>query len=306
MNDKEQAPELADLRVEPKEYFKFVRSQNQHLSKRESDGQAGASFSCTTMRMVTQQTQRELTNDEMRKAYIDLVKSRQSQGLVLMLTSEGQLRLLVHCDKTPKTCENFLELCQSGAYNNLTFHRLIPGFMVQGGCPEGTGKGGKAYFDKSELSSQGGFKDEFHPSLIHDKRGLLAMANSGPHTNRSQFYITFGVCRHLDNKHSIFAEIDPDSADSLATLERIEKIGHGSDTVRNRPTKKITIAETTVVVNPFRDAIAKLLQKHWSQSKSTTSTSIASMNSTGAPAHPATSFSSTWASMSSKNVSKHN
>ena len=71
-------PSLADLRLEPKEYFKFVRSQNKHLSHRESDGQAGASFSCTTMRMVTQQTKRELTNDEMRKAYVDIVKSKQS------------------------------------------------------------------------------------------------------------------------------------------------------------------------------------------------------------------------------------
>lgn len=158
----------------------------------------------------------------MRKAYADIVKSKQAQGLVLMLTSEGPIRVLVHCDKSPKTSENFLELCQSAFYDNLEFHRLIPGFMVQGGDPEGTGKGGKPYFDKVELSSEGGFKDEFHPNLIHDKRGLFAMANSGPHSNRSQFYITFGDCKHLDNKHSIFGEILPDSTESLDTLEKIE------------------------------------------------------------------------------------
>ena len=161
--------------------------------------------------------------------------------------------------------------------------------MVQGGCPEGTGKGGKAYFDKSELSAQGGFKDEFHPSLIHDKRGLLAMANSGPHTNRSQFYITFGECTHLDNKHSIFAELLTDSAESFATLEKIEKIGHGSDVARNRPAKKILIAETIVLENPFRDAIAQLLMKQWTESSRASSTLLGSSGNT-------------WSSLSTKNL----
>ena len=126
-----------------------------------------------------------MSNDELRKAYQDIIKSKHSKGLVLLLTSNGPMRLLVHCDKAPKTCENFLELCQSKSYDNLAFHRLIPGFMVQGGCPEGTGKGGKAYFDKSELGPNGTFKDEFSESLTHDKRGMLAMANCGPNSNRS-------------------------------------------------------------------------------------------------------------------------
>ena len=199
----------------------------------------------------------------MRKAYVDIVKSKHAKGLVLMLTSQGPMRVLVHCDLAPKTAENFIELCEHKSYDGLTFHRLIPGFMVQGGDPEGTGKGGKAYFDKSELSSGGAFKDEFHASLVHNKRGIFAMANSGPNTNRSQFYITFTECGHLDNKHSVFAEIVEGSVESMATLEFIEKVGFGNDTVRNRPVKKITIQETIVLENPFRDAISTLLMKDW-------------------------------------------
>ena len=126
----ESKPDLADLKLEPKEYFKYLKSQESHLSKHESDGQAGSSFSCTTMRLVTEQGRREMTNDEMRKSYIDIVKSKHAKGLILMLTSEGPIRVMLHCDLVPKTTENYLELCQQGFYDGLEFHRLIPGFMV--------------------------------------------------------------------------------------------------------------------------------------------------------------------------------
>ena len=153
-------------------------------------------------------------------------------------------------------------------YDGLAFHRLIPKFMVQGGDPDGTGKGGKAYFDKIELGENGTFKDEFHSGLTHDKRGILAMANSGPNSNRSQFYITFTQCHHLDNKHSIFAEILPESSESFATLDAIEKVGHGNDIVNHKPAKMIKIMEAIVLENPFRDAISQLLLKQWAQSSS--------------------------------------
>ena len=90
------------------------------------------------------------------------------------------------------------------------------------------------------------------------------MANSGPNSNRSQFYITFGESAHLDNKHSVYGEIVEGSSESFATLQKIEQIGYGNDTVRNRPAKKVSIQETIVLENPFRDAIATLLMKRWS------------------------------------------
>ena len=231
-----------------------------------------------------------MTNDEIRKSYVDIVKSKQLQGLVLMLTNEGPIRVLIHCDKVPKTAENFLELCESHFYDSVEFHRLIPGFMVQGGDPDGTGKGGKAYFDKEELSKEGTFKDEFNQRLTHEKRGVFAMANSGPNTNRSQFYITFAECSHLDNKHSVFGEIVPGSTESFATLDKIEKIGHGLDIQRNRPAKKIRIVETIVLENPFRDAIAQLLLKEWAKPRPATSVEN---DANGG---------NTWASMSTKNL----
>lgn len=107
----EDKPALTDLRIEPKDYFAFLKSQKSNLSRFESDGKAGSSFSCTTIQIVTNQNKRELSNDEMRKAYVDIVKSKQAKGLVLMLTSLGPIRVLINCDLAPKTSENFLELC---------------------------------------------------------------------------------------------------------------------------------------------------------------------------------------------------
>ena len=100
-------------------------------------------------------------------------------------------------DKTPKTVENFEKLVTKGFYNNLKFHRVIANFMVQGGDPTGTGTGGPGYR----------FADEFHPDLRHDKRGVLSMANAGPGTNGSQFFITHGPTDWLDGKHTVFGQL---------------------------------------------------------------------------------------------------
>ena len=123
----------------------------------------------------------------------------------------------------PKTCENFLELCQSGYFKGTKFHRLIKKFMIQGGDPDGTGRGGKSMFGKK-------FGDEFHPALPHVGRGVLSMANSGPDTNGSQFFITFKSCPHLDGKHSVFGKVLPVSLPVLDTIEGLE-----SDSKTDRP-----------------------------------------------------------------------
>ena len=112
-------------------------------------------------------------------------------------TSKGTIRLELFEEKTPKTVGNFETLCGKEYYDGLTFHRVIPDFMVQGGCPDGTGSGGPGYK----------FEDEFDSELRHDAPGILSMANAGPNTNGSQFFITHVPCPHLDDRHSVFGKV---------------------------------------------------------------------------------------------------
>jgi len=112
-------------------------------------------------------------------------------------TPRGTIKLELFADKTPKTVANFEKLAKSGFYDGLKFHRVIADFMIQGGCPYGTGTGGPGYT----------FEDEFHPDLRHDGPGTLSMANAGPNTNGSQFFITHVACPWLDGKHSVFGKV---------------------------------------------------------------------------------------------------
>jgi len=112
-------------------------------------------------------------------------------------TDKGDMVIELFADKTPKTVNNFVFLASEGFYDNTTFHRVIADFMAQGGDPTGTGRGGPGYR----------FADEFHPELKHDKPGILSMANAGPGTNGSQFFITHVPTPHLDNRHSVFGQV---------------------------------------------------------------------------------------------------
>ncbi len=114
-----------------------------------------------------------------------------------IVTNRGTIRLQLHDDKAPRTVANFEKLAGDGFYNNLTFHRVIPDFMIQAGCPQGTGTGGPGYT----------FEDEFHSDLKHTGPGVLSMANSGPNTNGSQFFITHVATPWLDGKHSVFGQV---------------------------------------------------------------------------------------------------
>jgi peptidyl-prolyl cis-trans isomerase B (cyclophilin B) len=116
-------------------------------------------------------------------------------------TKHGDIRLQLHADKTPKTVANFEKLTSEGFYDGLKFHRVIGDFMIQGGCPQGTGTGGPGYK----------FNDEFHKELKHDGPGVLSMANSGPNTNGSQFFITHVATPWLDGKHSVFGRVIDDT-----------------------------------------------------------------------------------------------
>jgi cyclophilin family peptidyl-prolyl cis-trans isomerase len=112
-------------------------------------------------------------------------------------TDVGDFVVELYADKAPKTVNNFVFLAREGFYNGVTFHRVIRGFMAQGGDPTGSGAGGPGYK----------FADEFHPSLHHNEAGILSMANAGANTNGSQFFITHGPTPHLDNHHTVFGKV---------------------------------------------------------------------------------------------------
>ena len=133
-------------------------------------------------------------------------------------TNRGTIHLKLFADQTPMTVANFANLAKRGYYDGLTFHRVIPDFMIQGGCPNGDGRGGPGYQ----------FGDEFVSGLRHDRPGILSMANAGPGTNGSQFFITHGATPWLDDKHSVFGEVigaaDMDVVNAIQQGDTIEKV----------------------------------------------------------------------------------
>lgn len=139
-------------------------------------------------------------------------------------TAKGPIRLKLFANEVPYTVANFVNLAQHGFYKNNQFHRVIANFMIQGGCPEGSGRGGPGYR----------FQDEFVPELKHDRAGILSMANAGPNTNGSQFFITHGPTPHLDDKHSVFGVVvdakDQTVVDAIRQNDKIEDITIEGDT----------------------------------------------------------------------------
>ncbi len=133
-------------------------------------------------------------------------------------TSKGTINVALFADKTPKTVANFVNLASRGYYNNLSFHRVISNFMIQGGCPNGDGRGGPGYT----------FEDECTPELKHDAPGILSMANAGPSTNGSQFFITHTPTEWLDGKHTVFGSIqseeDLEVVNAIVQGDKIESI----------------------------------------------------------------------------------
>jgi cyclophilin family peptidyl-prolyl cis-trans isomerase len=149
-----------------------------------------------------------------------------------MTTNQGVVEIDLYADKAPKTVNNFVTLACDGFYDGLTFHRIIPDFMIQGGDPQGTGAGGPGYQ----------FEDEFDPTLNFDKVGLLAMANSGPNTNGSQFFITVAETPWLNQKHTIFGEV----TSGYEIVETISKMGKDAN---DRPNTPVTIDKIEITTN---------------------------------------------------------
>ena len=160
-------------------------------------------------------------------------------------TTEGSFKVRLFDQEVPETVANFVGLAEGTKewthpgtrekmtntpfYDGIIFHRIIEGFMIQGGDPLGQGIGGPGYK----------FKDEFHPSLRHTKAGILSMANAGPNTNGSQFFITLGPTPHLDNRHSVFGEV-------VEGMEVVRRIGSTPKGRQDRPVKDIVINAVTI------------------------------------------------------------
>ena len=148
-----------------------------------------------------------------------------------MHTNHGAIELELFPADAPKTVENFEKLARDGFYDGVIFHRVIEDFMIQGGDPTGTGRGGPGYQ----------FDDEFHPELQFDKPYLLAMANAGPGTNGSQFFITVGPTPHLNNRHTIFGQVaDQDSA------KVVDAIGTTATGRGDRPVDEVVIESVEI------------------------------------------------------------
>ncbi|EKX72900.1 peptidyl-prolyl cis-trans isomerase protein, putative [Theileria equi strain WA] len=159
---------------------------------------------------------------------------------VTLHTSLGDIKIELYCKDAPKACKNFLALCASDYYNETKFHRNIEGFLVQGGDPSGTGKGGESIYDTP-------FEDEIVPHLKFDKRGVVAMANPGkPNSNASQFFITYSKQAHLNGQYTIFGRV----ISGMDTLDALEKEPVGK---KNRPLRDIILKNVIIHANPIAD-----------------------------------------------------
>ncbi|KAL5347283.1 Peptidyl-prolyl cis-trans isomerase cyp10 [Pseudogymnoascus australis] len=158
---------------------------------------------------------------------------------VTLHTTLGDIKIEVFCESVPKTAENFLALCASGAYNASPFHRLIPGFMIQTGAPPSTPKGGSSIWQEP-------FEDEIRPSLRHNAAGIVSMANKGPDTNGSQFFITLAPAPHLDGVNTVFGHVL--GGEGMEVLKALGEVEVGR---KNRPVKDIRIERVTIHANPL-------------------------------------------------------
>ncbi|XP_041519367.1 spliceosome-associated protein CWC27 homolog isoform X1 [Microtus oregoni] len=171
-----------------------------------------------------------------------------TNGKVLLKTTAGDIDIELWSKEAPKACRNFVQLCLEAYYDNTIFHRVVPGFIVQGGDPTGTGTGGESIYGAP-------FKDEFHSRLRFNRRGLVAMANAGPHDNGSQFFFTLGRADELNNKHTIFGKVTGDTVYNMLRLTEVDI----DDEERPRNPHRIKSCE--VLFNPFDDIIPREIKR---------------------------------------------
>ena len=220
------------------------KSQSLHTSKaipynaaQHTTGQAAASFTSTGLTPHTGGDLALLTDEE----YMLKPRRVKKPGYARISTNHGDINLELLPEFAPKAVWNFVQLSKQGYYDGVLFHRNIRHFMLQGGDPTATGKGGRSVWDKN-------FNDEFDGPLSHDARGVVSMANKGKNTNGSQFFITYRACKHLDRKHTIFARVVGGVDTTLSEIENVEV-----SEKEKRPVEDVRMEQVVVFVDPFEE-----------------------------------------------------
>ncbi|KAK9323271.1 cyclophilin-like domain-containing protein [Lipomyces orientalis] len=209
-----------------------------------TDGRAAMSLTSTAATPHTKSERQVLTDEE----YFLKPRRVKEAGYVQIRTNLGKLNVELNTEYAPRSVYNFLKLAEKGYYKDVKFHRNIKHFMIQGGDPTGTGRGGQSYWGKS-------FEDEFNSPLSHDARGVLSMANKGKNTNTSQFFILYRPKPQLDRKHTIFGKV----VGGIDVLDKMENTPTNAD---DRPLKDIVINDILVIINPFKDYMEKIRAGH--------------------------------------------
>ncbi|KAK2748873.1 Peptidyl-prolyl cis-trans isomerase cyp8 [Onygenales sp. PD_40] len=215
------------------------RKPTAYNAAKHTTGLAAASFTSTGLTPHTSGDLAILTDEQymLRRGRVKI------KGYARIKTTMGDLNLELHTENAPKAVWNFIQLAKKGYYDDVTFHRNIKGFMIQGGDPTGTGRGGESIWGKN-------FEDEIEGPFKHDARGTVSMANKGKNTNSSQFFIAYRALPHLNLKHTIFARLIDDPSPSSTTLDALEVAPVDST---NKPTTPIRILNVTIFVDPFEE-----------------------------------------------------
>ena len=193
---------------------------NQSISENQSSSKTEIGNSSTTTTITT-------TIPEINEP---IVAQKENLNRVAVIeTNMGTMEIELFEDKAPRTVSNFVDLIEKGFYDGVIFHRIISGFMIQGGDPTGTGMGGPGY----EID------DEFHPDLKHDSKGILSMANAGPDTGGSQFFITLAPTPHLDNRHAVFGKL-------ISGEDVLDKIGAVATGANDKPINEVKMIKVTI------------------------------------------------------------
>lgn len=198
-------------------------------------GLAAASFTSTSLTPVTS-LKRALYSDE---EFMLVPRKIKAKGYARIQTNLGNINIELNTEWAPKAVYNFIMLAKRGDYKNVIFHRNIKNFMIQGGDPTGTGRGGKSFWEKD-------FNDEIQGPLSHNERGIVSMANKGKNTNSSQFFITYKEAKHLDRKHTIFGKV----VGGMDTLEKMENSPVDSS---NKPISDIIMTDIIIFIDPFEE-----------------------------------------------------